>query len=39
MEICQRGEGGGCREVVESDSGSNGLWYADIKTDDGQVGE
>ena len=38
-EFRRNGEDGGCREVAESDAGSDRPWYAGTKTGDARVGE
>ena len=38
-ESGRRGEGGGYREVAESDAGNYGPWYTGTDTGDARVGE
>ena len=38
-ESGRRGEGGGGREVAESDTGGDGPWYAGMDTGDAHVGK
>ena len=39
LESGRSGEGGGVREVADSDAGSNGPWYAGMDTCDTWMGK